>query len=113
MQSAWVVVTDFLTLESAVTVESSSSLCTFAFCITLGFLARVLYIGASTLSRRTDFLPVTVIIDFLFTATIGGTFIAYVVIFSVTIAPYQFVAMSIGYGVAFILTRKKRTHNHK
>ena len=44
----------------------------FLFCLGLGIAARFLYILTTKLARRTDILPVTVVLDFLTAAAVGG-----------------------------------------
>lgn len=83
----------------------------FLFSLVLGFFARVLYLGESALSKRTNLIPVTVALDILTAAAIGGAFIAYVILCDVVLAPYLFAALAAGYFIAFAFTRKKPTHS--
>lgn len=81
----------------------------FIFSLGLGIAARALYLGATALSKRTDLLPVTVILDILTAAVVGGAFTAYVILSAVEIAPYMFAALATGYYLTYLLTKKSRT----
>lgn len=95
----------------------------FLFCIALGIAARFLYMAASALAKRTDLIPVTVVLDALTAATVGGAFILYVILTGTVIAPYLFAALFSGYFLAYLITRtngkerkpekKKKAAKHK
>lgn len=85
-----------------------TELYSFLFCLGLGLAARLLFIGVSALCKRTNILPVTIILDTLFVLLIGGAFTAYVILTSAEIAPYMFAALFSGYIFTYYLTRKKR-----
>lgn len=87
----------------------------FLFCLALGIVARGLYICVTALARRTDILPVTVILDALTVMAVGGGFTAYVVLTGTVIAPYMFAALLSGYLIAYWLTHsasKQERKNH-
>lgn len=78
----------------------------FLFCLALGIAARFLYIGTTALARRTDILPVTIVLDALTALTVGGGFAAYVLLTGVALAPYMFAALLSGYFITYKLTKK-------
>ncbi len=78
----------------------------FLFSLGLGIFARVLYIGATALSKRTNLMPVTVTLDILTAAIIGGCFTAYVILTGTALAPYMFAALLSGYLFAYWATKK-------
>lgn len=85
----------------------------FVFCLALGIVARLLYIAASRLARKTDLFPVTVMLDIAVATIVGGAFALFVILFSAVIAPYMFASLAAGYLLTMMLTRnatsKKRT----
>ena len=83
----------------------------FIFSLGLGIVARLLYLGASALAKRTDFLPVTIILDVLTAAIVGGAFTAYIILSAAELAPYMFAALGGGYFITLALTRKRRNNN--
>lgn len=78
----------------------------FLFCLGLGIAARPLFIAVSLLAKRTNLIPVTVVLDFLFACTVGGAFIAYVILSGAVLAPYMFAALFSGYLITYRLTKK-------
>ena len=78
----------------------------FSVSLALGLISRFLYLGATALAKRTNLFPVTVVLDVLTVMLIGGAFTAYVILFSVVLAPYMFAAIGIGYYLAYSLTKK-------
>ncbi len=85
-----------------------TELYSFLFCLGLGLTARFLFIGVSALCKRTNILPVTIVLDTLFVLLIGGAFTAYVILMGAEIAPYMFAALFSGYIFTYYITRKKR-----
>lgn len=88
----------------------------FIFCIALGIAARFLYLAASALAKRTDLIPVTVVLDALTAALVGGAFILYVILTGTVIAPYMFAALFSGYFLTYLITRssgKQRDRSEK
>ncbi len=88
----------------------------FLFCTALGIAARFLYMAASALAKRTDLIPVTVVLDALTAATVGSAFILYVILTGTVIAPYLFAALFSGYFLTYLITRtngKKRRPEKK
>lgn len=86
---------------------------TFVFCLALGIIARLLYLGETALVRRTDFLPLTVAADIMLVMLVAAAFVAYVILLDVIIAPYMFAAVGCGYLLTVLLTRRSRaTKNH-
>lgn len=83
----------------------------FLFCLGLGIAARFLYMGESLLAKRTDILPVTVILDMLAVIIVGGAFTLYVIFTGSVLAPYMFAALFAGYFFAYKLTSKCRIKN--
>ncbi len=78
----------------------------FLFCLGLGIAARFLYILTTKLARRTDILPVTVVLDFLTAAAVGGALTVYVIMTATVLAPYMFVALFAGYLLTYLLTKR-------
>jgi len=78
----------------------------FSVCLALGIGGRLLYLAATALARRTDLMPVTVVLDALTVILIGGGFTAYVILSGVSLAPYMFAALMGGYYLTYRLTRK-------
>ncbi|MDE7406366.1 MAG: hypothetical protein K2M89_05795 [Clostridiales bacterium] len=76
----------------------------FLFCLGLGIAARFLYIGESLLAKRTDILPVTVILDTLTVIIVGGAFTLYVILTGSVLAPYMFASLFGGYFITYKLT---------
>ena len=69
----------------------------FIFFIAAGISARFLYLAATALAKRTNLLPVTVVLDTLTALSVGGACIAYVILTSAVVAPYMFAALLSGY----------------
>lgn len=86
-----------------------SELYAFLFCLGLGLVARLLFMGVSALAKRTNILPVTIVLDALFVLLIGGAFTAYVILTGSEIAPYMFAALFSGYILTYLITRKKKS----
>lgn len=84
----------------------------FLFSLGLGIAARFLYIGSSALSKRTNILPVTFILDILTVAIVGGAFTAYVILTGTPLAPYMFAALLSGYLFCYWATKKVKTSKH-
>lgn len=80
---------------------------TFLFSLGLGIAARFLYMLASLVSKRTDLLPVTFILDLLTVCAVGAGFTLYVVMTGAALAPYMFAALAGGYYLTYKLTAKK------
>ena len=80
----------------------------FLFCIGLGVVARVLFLGTSALLKRTDLMPVTIIVDALYVIAIGAAFTVYIIMTGAVIAPYMFAALLSGYLFTYFLTRIKK-----
>ncbi len=78
----------------------------FLFCLGLGIAARFLYILTTKLARRTDILPVTVVLDFLTAAAVGGALTVYVIMTATVLAPYMFVALFAGYLLTYLTIPK-------
>lgn len=83
----------------------------FLFCLGLGIAARFLYMGESMLAKRTDILPVTVILDALTVIIVGGAFTLYVIFTGSVLAPYMFAALFSGYFITYKLTSKCKIKN--
>lgn len=83
----------------------------FLFSLGLGIVARLLYLGATALAKRTNLLPVTVALDILVAGSVGGGFTAYVILTGTVLAPYMFAALFAGYLFAYWATRKLRIKN--
>ena len=81
----------------------------FAFCLALGLVARLLYLAASKLAEKTNLFPVTVVLDIAVAAIVGGAFAAYIILASAVIAPYMFASLATGYLITFLLTRNATT----
>ena len=62
----------------------------FIFFIAAGISARFLYLAATALAKRTNLLPVTLVLDTLTALSVGGACIAYVILTSAVVAPYMF-----------------------
>lgn len=90
-----------------------TELISFSVSLGLGLISRFLYLGATALAKRTNLFPVTVALDILTVLIIGGAFTAYVILFSVVLAPYMFAALGIGYYLAYSLTKKVLGQNPK
>ena len=86
-----------------------SELYAFLFSLGLGIAARILYLGATALSKRTGLLPVTVALDAAVALAVGGALIAYIILTGTVIAPYIFACLFGGYLITFLITKKKRT----
>ncbi len=78
----------------------------FAVSLALGIAARFLYILTTAIAKRTNLIPVTVVLDILTVLIVGGAFTLYVVLNSVVLAPYLFAALFSGYFLAYSLTKK-------
>ncbi|MDE5593394.1 MAG: hypothetical protein K2I75_05615 [Clostridiales bacterium] len=89
----------------------------FLFCLGLGIAARFLYMGESLLAKRTDILPVTVILDAFAVIIVGGAFTLYVILTGSVLAPYMFAALFGGYFITYKLTsgggQRKERKQHK
>lgn len=89
----------------------------FLFCLGLGIAARFLYMGATLLAKRTDILPVTVVLDTLTVMIVGAAFTLYVIFTGSVLAPYMFAALMSGYLLTYKLTarggEKKRPSREK
>lgn len=83
-----------------------NSVYAFLFCIGLGIAARLVYLAATLLAKKTDLMPVTVALDTAVVAIVGAAFTAFIILSGTTLAPYQFAALGGGYYLAFMLTRK-------
>lgn len=79
----------------------------FLFSLGLGIFARILYIGATALAKRTNLIPVTVVLDILTAAIVGGGFTAYIILTGTVLAPYMFAALLAGYLFTYWLTKAK------
>lgn len=84
-----------------------SELYAFLFALGLGVAARVLYLGATALARRTNLLPVTIALDALTVCAVGGAFIIFIVLTGTVLAPYLFAALFSGYYFSYLATRRK------
>ena len=71
----------------------------FIFFIAAGISARFLYLAATALAKRTNLLPVTVVLDTLTALSVGGACIA-------VVAPYMFAALLSGYLFTYWLTKR-------
>ncbi|MDE7464130.1 MAG: hypothetical protein K2M48_03780 [Clostridiales bacterium] len=91
----------------------SSELYAFLFSLGLGIAARILYIGASALAKRTGLLPVTVVLDILVALTVGGALVLYIILTGTVIAPYIFACLFVGYLITYWLTRKRKPSDKK
>lgn len=78
----------------------------FLFCLGLGIVARPLFMAVSVLSKRTNLIPVTIVLDFVFACSVGGAFIAYVILTGAVLAPYMFAALLSGYLLTYRITSK-------
>lgn len=79
----------------------------FLFSLGLGIFARILYIGATALAKRTNLIPVTVVLDVLTATIVGGGFTAYIILTGTVLAPYMFAALLAGYLFTYWLTKAK------
>lgn len=77
----------------------------FLFCFALGIAARFCYMAATKLAKRTDLMPVTIVLDTLTAAAVGGGFTAYIIVTGTVIAPYMFAALLSAYLLTYLLTR--------
>ncbi|MCX4384183.1 MAG: hypothetical protein OSJ39_00105 [Clostridia bacterium] len=84
-----------------------SELYAFLFSLGLGVAARALYLGATALARRTNLLPVTVVLDTLTVLAVGGAFTLFIVLTGTVLAPYLFAALFSGYLFAYWATKRK------
>ncbi len=82
-----------------------SELYAFCFSLGLGIAARLLFMGVSALAKRTNLRPVTVVLDLLFTAIVGGAFILYTIFTATVLAPYMFAALFSGFLITYCLTK--------
>lgn len=80
----------------------------FLFCFALGMASRFLYIGATALAKRTNLLPVTIVLDTLTVLIVGAGFTAYIILTGTVLAPYMFAALCAGYLIVYWVTKKKR-----
>lgn len=94
-----------------------SEMYSFLFCLALGLAARLIFLAANALAKRTNLLPVTVILDALTVMTVGAAFTLYVIFSGAVLAPYMFAALLSGYLFTYWLTksskRKPRTQKQK
>ena len=84
-----------------------NELYSFLFCLALGIAARVLFISANALAKRTDLLPVTFVLDALTVLTVGGGFTAFIILSGAVLAPYMFAALFAGYLFTYWITKRK------
>ena len=84
-----------------------SELYAFLFSLGLGVAARVLYLGATALARRTNLLPVTVVLDTLTVLAVGGAFTLFIVLTGTVLALYLFASLFSGYLFAYWATKRK------
>lgn len=89
-----------------------TELYSFLFCLALGVCGRLLYIAFTLLAKRTDLMPVTVVLDISVCLIVGGAFAAYVILSGAVIAPYMFAALLTGYLFIYYFT-KNDTHSAK
>ena len=78
----------------------------FVFCLALGLVARGLYMLATALAKRTNLLPVTIVLDVIVVLIVGGAFTAYVIFSDTVLAPYMFASLATGYMFAYVLSAK-------
>lgn len=83
----------------------------FLFCLGLGIAARFLYMGATLLSKRTDILPVTIILDTLTVMIVGAAFTLYIIFTDSVLGAYMFAALASGYLLTYKLTSFKKIKN--
>lgn len=88
-----------------------SEVYTFLFCISLGIFGRLLFMLTSFIAKRTDILPITIILDAGVMLAIGGGFATYVILSGAVIAPYMFAALLSGYLLTYLVTRKSEKKN--
>ena len=79
----------------------------FLFCLALGIAGRFIFLAANLLAKRTDLLPVTVILDALTVMLVGGGFTLYVGLSGTVLAPYMFAALFSGYLFTYWLTKPR------
>lgn len=79
----------------------------FLFCLGLGIFARLLFLCANALAKRTNLIPVTFALDALTVAVVGAAFTLYVIFFGAVLAPYMFAALFSGYLFTYWLTKYK------
>lgn len=85
-----------------------SEIYAFCFCLGLGIVTRLIFVALSTVAKRTNLFPVTVVLDMLCFLSAGGTFIAYVILSGAVLAPYMFAATCGGYLFCYYFTRSKK-----
>lgn len=85
-----------------------SEMYSFLFCLALGLAARFIFLAANALARRTNLLPVTVILDTLTVMTVGGAFTLYIIFTGAVLAPYMFAALLSGYLFTYWLTKSSK-----
>lgn len=85
-----------------------SELYAFLFALGLGIATRILYIGTTALAKRTNLLPVTVVLDTLTVLIAGGAFTAYIIITGTPLAPYMFAALFSGYFFCYLCTKRSK-----
>lgn len=85
-----------------------SEMYAFLFCLALGIVARLIFIASSLLAKRTNILPVTVILDTLTVLMIGGAFTLYIIFTGAVLAPYMFAALLSGYLFTYWLTKSSK-----
>ena len=79
----------------------------FLFCLGLGIAGRLIFLAANLLAKKTDLLPVTIVLDALTVMLIGGGFTLYVGLSGTVLAPYMFAALFTGYLFTYLLTKPK------
>lgn len=85
-----------------------TELYSFIFCIALGIAARILFMAFDLLAKRTNLLPVTVVLDILTVSIVGAGFTLYVVLSGAVLAPYMFAALFSGYLFTYWLTKSAK-----
>lgn len=85
-----------------------SEMYSFLFCLALGLAARLIFLGFNALAKRTNLLPVTVILDTLTVMTAGAAFTLYVIFTGAVLAPYMFAALLSGYLFTYWLTKSSK-----
>lgn len=79
----------------------------FLICLGLGIAGRILFIALSAVAKRTDLMPVTVLLDIITVCAVGGAFTAYVIVSGAVLAPYMFTAVLAGYLLTYFITKNK------
>ncbi|MCM1367543.1 MAG: hypothetical protein NC184_01855 [Roseburia sp.] len=84
-----------------------SEIYAFLFCFALGIAARFLYMATTKLAERTNILPVTIVLDIMTVAAVGGGLTAYIILTDTVPAPYMFTALLAAYLITYLLTRRQ------